>query len=429
MDQTDGDGEKGTDPQKHNMRAYIVHGAVFRMATAFAEPFAVVPVFLRHLTGSNALVGAAISIIQAGSSLPQLFVAEHIRRGHRGKPLLLAAIWTRCIVWGILALWAFLMPVGGSLLLVVTVILLSVFSLAGGIATVPFSLIISETIPESRRGSLFGTRQLLGGILAILAGLLVRQVLGNPNLKWPVNYSVLFAASFLLLIVAYTSLSMVREPAKRIEAKPREVPMIREALGAIKSYPALLHLVATQTLASAMAMSLPFLTIYSSRVLGLATSWIGIFVSAQMFGGTVSNLLWIPLQNRRGARSVIRISMLAGSSAVLLAIFAKGPLAFVAMFILIGIFANGNGVGFSSFVLELGTSEIRPLLIAINGTLLFPTYFLPFLGGALTDHFGFTALFTLSSLMGLFALILSIFLCEPRHPTPACGPAVPKDSL
>jgi len=422
------DRAKATDLQKHNMKAYVIHGAVFRMATAFAEPFAVVPVFLRHLTASNALVGAAISIIQAGSSIPQLFVARRIRRGHSGKPLLLAAIWIRCLVWGVLALWAYLMPVGGSLLLVVTIVLLSIFSVAGGIATVPFSVIISETIPETRRGSLFGTRQLLGGILAIVAGLLVKQVLGNQNLKWPLNYSVLFAASFLLLIVAYTSLSLVKEPEAHRKREAEETPVTREALGALKSYPALLRLVATQILASAMAMSLPFLTIYSTRSLGMASSWIGIFVSAQMLGGTVSNLLWIPLQNRRGARSVIRIAILAGFLAVLLAVFAKEALLFVVIFALIGIYANGSGVGFSSFVLELGTQEIRPLLIAINGTLLFPTYFLPFVGGLITDHFSFVSLFAVSSAMGLSAFLLSLFLCEPRYPTAACGPIVTTNS-
>jgi len=59
--------------------------------------FAVIPV-PRNLTRSNALVGGAISIMQAGSSIPQLFVASCLRKGYSGKPLLIGAMLTSAAV-------------------------------------------------------------------------------------------------------------------------------------------------------------------------------------------------------------------------------------------------------------------------------------------------------------------------------------------
>ncbi len=90
--------------------------------------------------------------------------------------------------------------------------------------------------------------------------------------------------------------------------------------------------------------------------------------------------------------------------------------------ILHGAFFHAMIVGFNGYILELGTPEIRPMLFALEGTLLFPLYFMPFLGGWIADTCGYTALVLLGIALVSTALIVATTLCEPRRGDPACGP-------
>ena len=82
-------------------------------------------------------------------------------------------------------------------------------------------------------------------------------------------------------------------------------------------------------------------------------------------------------------------------------------------------------VGFNGYILELGTPEIRPLLFALEGTLLMPLYFMPLLGGWLADGFGYRAVVMLGGALLLGALACAYTLCEPRRGDAECGPCTP----
>jgi hypothetical protein len=57
---------------RHNMVYGILHGAFFQMGTAFADPYAVLPLFLAGFTGSRAIIGLVVSLTEAMSVLPQI---------------------------------------------------------------------------------------------------------------------------------------------------------------------------------------------------------------------------------------------------------------------------------------------------------------------------------------------------------------------
>jgi len=245
----------GPDPIcKHNMRYGVLHGAGFRMATAFADPHAVIPLFLAGFTESRALVGLVVSLIGAVGVVPQLGMSRQLRRNPRSaRVFMLAAIWTRCGVWGVIALIALLMPIHSVWILIVFVCLISIYSLGGGVAVLPFKQVITDTISPQRRSTFFGRRLLIGGILAVLAGGVVTQVLGTKALVWPRNYGVLFALSFVGLAGAYTAMSRLRfaQHSDRPQGV-RLLPLRTEVIGAFKEYPILKRLIA----AAAISLSL-----------------------------------------------------------------------------------------------------------------------------------------------------------------------------
>ena len=115
--------------QQRNMLAGIVHGTFFNMAQAFAEPFALLPLFLAGFTSSKLIIGLTVGLMQAAMVLPQLLMSRLLRHlPHTARPLMLGGIWTRCGVWGLLGILALMSSEQSVSLLWPSIILVSLYS-------------------------------------------------------------------------------------------------------------------------------------------------------------------------------------------------------------------------------------------------------------------------------------------------------------
>lgn len=408
------------------MRCGILHGAFFNMGTAFADPYAVVPLFLSGFTESRTLIGLIVSLIEALSIVPQLGMSRQIRRNPgSARPIMLVGIWTRCGAWGIIALTTILVPNQMLWILVVFMSFVAIYSLGAGFAVLPFRRVISETISPDRRSTFFGGRLIAGGILAALAGAVVKSILGNEGLTWPRNYGILFAFSFVSLAIAYSAMSCLRFPSKVPTRSSYVLPPLREEIRNVwKTYPVLKRLIGVRLLSGGLPLVLPFLTLYATKEIGIPLAWVGIFVAAQQMGAIFANIAWMPLGNRFGTRLVILAGL--GLAVVSLSTIAvlESAVALALAFALSGGARSAMKVGFGGYILELGTPETRPLLFALEGTLLMPLYFMPLLGGWLADTLGYRPLVLIGGVLLVGALILARTLCEPRRGDPVCGPGV-----
>ncbi|MCD6117572.1 MFS transporter [bacterium] len=415
---------KNTYPEHYrwNFAMGIVHGISFSFAMAFSEPFSILPVFLESFGISRLTIGLLISIIKAGSALPQIFVANSLQTKKIGKPILFAAIWTRWFAWGIVSVSVFLWGSSSlSMVLFIFILMLFIYSFAGGVANVPFFNMIAKAIPPEKRGTFFGIRQFLGGLSAIGAGFLVRIILSIPELKFPINYGYLFLATFALLTFGYLALSLFREPEHIINTTRQKAKInLKTAFKYMSLYPSLRRVIFSQIASQGLFISMPFFILYAKQSLGFPASWVGYFVIARMAGGIISNFLWAGLSNRLGNRIVIRLSSLSALISLIIAMTGHSIILFLLVFVLIGFYYNGSSMGYNNYIMELGDSIERPRLISIQGTMLFPIYFFPLLGGFLLDHIGFIPTFTITSLLLLTSFILSFGLCEPRKGQKSC---------
>jgi len=315
--------------EQRNLHCGIVHGAFFHMGTAFADPYAVVPLFLAGFTESRALIGLIVSLIEALSIVPQLGVSRLIRRKpDSARPIMLSGIWTRCGVWGIIALTIVLMPNRMLWILAVFMCLVALYSLGAGFAVLPFRRIISETISSRRRSTFFGGRLLAGGILAAAAGMVVKSVLGNDEITWPTNYGILFAFSFASLAIAYSAMSCLRFPSPaQMQATQALPPLRKEIRSVLGAYPVLKRLIGVRLLSGGLPLVLPFLTLYATKEIGMPLAWVGIFVAAQQVGAIFTNFAWMPLGNHFGTRSVILAGLGLGTISLVIIAGLSTPLA------------------------------------------------------------------------------------------------------
>ncbi len=410
--------------EQQNFRCGILHGAFFHMANAFGDPYAIIPLFLSGFTGSRLLIGLIVSLIGAVGVLPQLSIARMLqRRPEAARPLMLTGIWTRCAVWGFIAAATLLLPLKSAWIPVLFTGLISIYSLGGGLAVLPFRRIVSETIPPERRGSFFSGRLAAGGALAVLAGFIVKKVLSIESLAYPRNYGILFLCSFGVLVLSYIAMSRFRFPKTEKPAEPPSLlPFRQDITDILKNYPVLKRLIAVRMFSGGLILALPFLTLYATQDLHLPLEWIGVFIAAQTAGTISSNLVWAPLGNKTGTRCVISSGLAIGVLGLASVLVAKSGLALLPAFFLMGCANSGLTVGFNGYILEIGTQKNRTMLFAMEGTLLLPLYFMPLFGGLLSDAFGYRPLI----LSGIILLVVGIgavqSLCEPRKGDIQCGP-------
>ncbi|MBN1837822.1 MAG: MFS transporter [Spirochaetales bacterium] len=420
---------------RFNFAMGLIHGILFEAALAFSSPTAVLPVFLSHFTGSLALIGLFSAVVKAGGVLPQLIVAHRLQGRSQNKPVLVAAIWARAAAWGVLGGFTWLCAdCGAAVLLGALLVLLLVFSIAGGVANVPFMELWGKALPARLRGRFWGHRQLWGGLLAVGAGYGVKAVLA-ADIVFPRSYAVLFASSFLLLALSYVALSSVREPAGEVSSvKDGLGRFLLRAVSLLRHDTGFVWLTVTQFATMFFGFAVPFYVLYGREHLGMPAEQVGILVAAQMVGVIVSNLLWGWLSDRFGNRIVIRLTAVATVAIPALALAGRlgSWQVLVGVFALIGAALSGVNIGFVNYVLEIAPAQQRPTYIAVNGTLNGLLAMLPIAGGWVVDAGSYRLAFWIAFGVSLLALGSSLKLrcLRPRggvgRPcTPAAGASAP----
>ncbi|HXV13609.1 MAG TPA: hypothetical protein VEC56_05330, partial [Candidatus Krumholzibacteria bacterium] len=169
-----------------NQTLGILNGMLVNLGNAFVDPFTVLPVFITTFGGSTVLVGFVSAAFFAGWFLPQVFVANLAQSRRRVLSIYAAAAAFRFVGFAGAGASVFLLDVSQRDLILLCVCAgLSLNALAAGVAAVPFLEITSKTVPVDRRGAFFAGRRVVGGILGIVAGLVIAAVLGGePGAMW-----------------------------------------------------------------------------------------------------------------------------------------------------------------------------------------------------------------------------------------------------
>jgi len=410
---------------RRNYAALVGDGLFFTFGVAFFDSTSVLPMFVSTLTSSSVLIGLSLTIRNLGWMLPQVLVARYVGSMPRKMPVALgAAILQRIALFAvalITLLWAGSRP---ELALVGYFVGLSLFALGDGITSVPWTDIVGRTVPHQRRGRLFGTMQVLGGILAFGAGFAVRRIIAHPSLPYPNNFALLFFIGAALLMLSLLSFSRVREPATSLPTTRRDSlgVYLRRVPELFRRNPAAARLVVTRMLATGINLAVPFFAVFGRDALGFAPEAAGLFVSAQMVGTIVGSLGWARIGDFRGNRLLVRSTVLAATIAPLvplaLAPFAGSGLAkllYPLTFVVLGATFSGTWMGFTNYLIEITSEAERPYYLGAVNTLVAPFTFFGVLGGLVVATAGYVVCFAVSAVLCLGALVVSAGLPEPRH--------------
>lgn len=398
----------------------VLNGVLFNLAEALIGGTTVLPVFISSITDSKILVGLSGTMAQAGWFMPQLVVAGFIEHVARKKPVYVWAGVVRCVaIWTIAALVGTIAGSQVGVFLVVFFVLYSIYTLGAGVAGIPFMDIVAKAIPSTRRGTFFGARLFFGGIMSAFAGIFVKGALEAK--PFPDNFAVLFIAASVIVTVAIISFCLVHEPEVSVKnARPPFKKFLLRGPRLLRTNRSYRMLLVVRVLLAAWGMALPFYIIYARERLGLGAGAAGVFLSIQMVGMILSNILWGTLSDRIGNKIVLVLVSGVAIVSPLLAVLSTrcvwlgNTWCFGIVFFFLGFTLSGIRLGQTNYMLDVSPEAERPTYLGFMNTFLAPILLLSMLGGFVIERTSFETLFFAVMGTAALALVLSVRLEEPR---------------
>lgn len=387
----------------------VINGIFFTLALAFISGSTVIPLFISGLTNSNIIIGAFSSLEAFGWYLPQLFAGALIA----GRPLVLSFYNKNSVVRVItfassIGLIFLITDTSYSILLVGFGILFTVFSLASGMAGISFMEIVGKMIPTSRRGTFFGLRMFLGGLLAVVSAPLVKKIIDGYS--YPANFGYVFIISLTAIIIGLSCFALIKEkplPSQTPKRKFKE--NLSNGLQLLKNDSNIQRLVVARFLSNAILLAGPFYVIMAYQKLGISKALAATYLSFEMVGYLGLNFLWAWLSNRVSNKRLLKISTISALIPPILSLISlninPGYFIFGLAFFFNGAALSGTSMGYTNYLLEIAPEKSRPISIGLVHTLIAPTVFLSSLGGLILEIFNFWTLFITT----LICLLISYF--------------------
>jgi hypothetical protein len=425
-----------TIPRHESRRSFklgVFNGALYQFAEALIDPPLVLAWFVNRLTTSNLLIGLVAPLGEACWFLPQIFVSTRVQRMQHKMPSYTLSAVVRIFSWLclVLAVWLVDDP---RILLLGFFILYTFARLLSGLAGLAFFDIVAKTIPARRRGSFFAWRQLLGGLLALGGGWIVKTVLNHPALPFPHGHAVLFFLYWTAMTPAIMAFALIHEPPGTAVTEPVTVgEQFRRSGQLLREDHVYRRYMAAQLVLSLANIALPFYGIYAKNVLGAPDGMVGIYVATRAGAQLLSNLGWGRLSDGWGNQLVMRLRGLGSGATALLALVLVGLIALVPstsralgtgvwlpylalpLFMLDGAMRPAQVLMGSNFLLELVPEGERSLYLGLSNTLTGVVVLASGLGGLVVDALGFAGLFAVSLGLCLAGYVLASGLPEPRQ--------------
>lgn len=391
----------------------LINGIFVSVGFRFVDSSMVLSAFVKELTKSNIMVGLVSATMSAGFMWPQLLMSNLLEHKIYKMPFYTIGITIRISAWILIPILTLFIGNGHYHILFLCFYILYFISCSSlGISSIPFSDIVAKAIPSHKRARLFSLRQLIGEILGIGTGLLIRYILSdNFSLSFPYNYSVIFGLSVLMMIIASGAFIMVKEPMHPIDESKRSFgEHFKRGPYFLRSDKNYRNYLIFRIISSFGSMCIPFYVIFALDRINAPRSAVGIFTAVGATSAVISNIIWGYIGDKKGSHSLIMASSVFACITPFIAISANYIPSFLQqkyyflVFILNQAFVSGIGIANITYTLDLAPSKSRPTYLGFINTLLFPVSFVPMLAGYLIKIVSYEVMFLISACMSAIAL-------------------------
>lgn len=406
----------------------VLNGVLFQFGFSLSHPSTVLVTFATRLTNSEIGAGLIGTIAGAGWFLPQLFVAGYIEAIPVKMIAYRLAALLRLLSWALMMLCVLLfIGISKEVAVACFFIFYASFMLLGGVGGLAFMDIVTKTIPPRRRGAFFGGRNLFGGLLGILAGVIVQRILSMESaLPFPNNYMLLMLFSLIFYALAFTIFMFVDEPPDiHLQPKGNLLEEMKDAFELFKTNKQFKRLMLIRIFLDASSIAGPFYATFAIRALHANDAIMGTFIILQTVTSLLLTPIWSYINDAKGSATAMRLSLLFIPVVPILALAISVTKEFVGsyelvlklwmlLYALIGMISSGPAIAFTNYLLEVAEVSRRSLLIASFNTIDGLVMFFPLLGGLVVQSMGYHAVFGCAAISTLFAVTFARGLFSKR---------------
>ena len=299
----------------------MFNGASTKLAEQIASPGLVFPWILSTLAAPAYFAGMLIPIKDAGSLLPQLFVSAKIRSFPKRKwfwivPAIIQALCMLVMAWIVSTLDGFAAGLG-------VVLVLLLFSIASGVASVAFKDVLAKTIPKGKRGQLLAYRATSGGVLTLMAGIYLHLFL-DESVDEQVYAWLLIIAAFLWLLAAILFLS-IKEIPGATDGGRTPIKELKQGRNLWVKNSNLRKFIFTRGLLMAIPLAQPFYVIIGKKYAGGEVAGLGLMVIAVGIAGIISSPIWGRFADNSSRKMMMVVATLGIINAAYVLLFPLLP--------------------------------------------------------------------------------------------------------
>lgn len=391
----------------------VSNGVLITGGEAFFHSGLVLAPFLAALGAPAWAIGLIPAMRVGGWFLPQILVATRLAHLPYKLPLYWRTSSLRIAVFTLMTAAVFVVGDRPGLLVAITLSMVLVNAVAGGVGGVPFADVTAKVVPHARLGTFWTLRNGIGGGLALLAGLVLRAVL-ESDMVFPNDFGLLFIFGTALSAGAYLSFALVREPPGKTAPKARMRSTLQRLPLVLRGDPSFQRYLNVRFLGLAALAAEPFYAIYAIERLGAPPSALGSFVIVATVAAIGSNFFVRRAADGGRNVDVLRWSLVLLLLAPLLA-FAFSDWRWYAL--VFAAAAAGNsmmGIAAWNLLYAIAPEADRPLYVGVANSVLAVPSFMPVALGAALAWMGYGWAFALAGAMALFALLVAWNFAELR---------------
>jgi MFS family permease len=405
---------------QYSVRDGVAWSLMFGAGESYLQAFAV---FLKATTAQITALAAVPLLL---GSVAQLASAWGAGRAIRRKTLIFAGVLLQSAAWLPIIALAFI-PAEASVVLLIAAVVL--YYVGGQFAAPPWSSLISDLVPERRRGRFFGRRTALMSIMTFVsltaAGLALEYFERRALAHW--GFAAIFAVALVARLYSLAQLMRMHEPLARLA--PLTLPPLGGLLERMRGSDFTRFALFVAFMNLAVAIASPFFTLYMLRDLDFsyleftAVSAFGLLMQFSALN------LWGRLSDLYGNLRVVQVSSVVFPALPVLWVVFPNFWAILLLQFVGGVAWAGFSLAAGNFLYDVAPPEKRAAYSAVHQTLSNTAVFGgALLGGFLATHApteirigGFAIVFTSGLWLALCAssvaraVVIAMFLRQLRE--------------
>ena len=392
---------------KENNIKNIMHGFFLAAAMTIAEPSTILPLIIHHFTANVVIIGIFVSLLRGGAILVQLVAAFYAQTFKKAMPYLRRVFIVRVVSWFLIGFSIFIAGDKNHILtLILFGVFLFIFSFSAGFGSIYFSEVIAKVFDKQERGKTMANRQLFAAVGSILSGGVAGWVLSS--FEPPRSYAYLFMISAFLMSIGMFAFASIKEPVKKnVRVKEESfLKYIKNAFFFLKEDKALQIQILSMFFSYSFLFAFPFVIIQAKNTIHLTGWLVGGFVTVQMLGSILGNIIWKKLSP--DYKKIFLISYGLVIVSFLMVLLLQKEFVYFAFFFLMGMAIDGFRISGMNLLFEIAPEDKRPIYVALQNNITSIGLFFSIPGGFILEIFSYKVLYIFT----VFMLFIGIYFAS-----------------